>query len=443
MQPAAPQLTGRGYVNPFEKTLADIESTRRADAQLTQKSVAVRPSSKAAASMDVDSFTRLMMGGGSTTPTGNSTIPTSRNMPPKQDNLSTNGFANNSSQGRLPQEGSSSATAIEPLRNNGKEGISRTGENDGKQRTKPPTPQPRHGKPVVPHTPQVVSFDDFAPAERPIANRQMSRDLPPIPRDRSSSDLSKALPQHNHFPFPSIDGGQPKLETAGSSYFGPTSPSPFTSNQALTPEPNGQSRGTNHLSILTSRARADSNVSDASSTSKSRAPPPPPARRGGTRAASGTSLFPDISTPSSQPDSEKELRHFEPDLNSIQARRPSATSVSSNRSASGSFTNNRTTMPPPPPPTRRRGSGRGILDPVRHSAMASAVGQYDRRGSGGSPRRPSGEMLTDVDEGDTTAQSYGHDATEERKVSTDMLSDLDALQREIDALQDQQRRTTR
>lgn len=78
------------------------------------------------------------------------------------------------------------------------------------------------------------------------------------------------------------------------------------------------------------------------------------------------------------------------------------------------------------------------------AGLIPAVGDRGGSGAGNVMRRPSGEGLEDVDEGDDpntdgTFQAEGEGA---RKRSESMLSDLDALQREIDALQEKYRKAS-
>jgi hypothetical protein len=82
-------------------------------------------------------------------------------------------------------------------------------------------------------------------------------------------------------------------------------------------------------------------------------------------------------------------------------------------------------MAPPPPPRRQRGSSKGSVDGPRRTSLDS-VG---RAGSSQVPEEEPDAVSATMGSDPTSPQS-----TNEPGKSFDILADLDALQREVDAL---------
>lgn len=103
--------------------------------------------------------------------------------------------------------------------------------------------------------------------------------------------------------------------------------------------------------------------------------------------------------------------------------------------------------PPPPPPTRQRGSSRGSMDaPAGHANATNhptllgappSISSTPRKVSSESVRRTAGnngQGLSPAEEGDENRVDSGAD---ESGVANNILADLDALRREVDALRGQ------
>jgi len=82
-------------------------------------------------------------------------------------------------------------------------------------------------------------------------------------------------------------------------------------------------------------------------------------------------------------------------------------------------------MAPPPPPRRQRGSSKGSVDGPRRTSLDGA----GKAGTGQVAEEVPEEVTATAGSGPTSPQP-----TNEPGKSIDILADLDALQREVDAL---------
>lgn len=237
-------------------------------------------------------------------------------------------------------------------------------------------------------------------APRPPRPRKTSSHLDPM--DLPSPDAIPAQPSMPAPPRPRAHSNLSIKSSNSSTMDTPTETPP--SPTAPTPA---------HLAATSRvRDRGDSTASTASYTpslTTTAKPVPPPARRAAPKPP-GT-LTTSISQPYSN-ETDQGRRLSPAGLPVDPGRRPSPAGLSSLNSARSSPNAARTATMPPPPPPKRRGSSKGSLD-ISDSRRGSAT----RSSQDGA--RPA------------LAAVYGED---EPRVKNDMFADLDALQKEVDAL---------
>ncbi|EOA89566.1 hypothetical protein ACJQWK_02844 [Exserohilum turcicum] len=397
--------------NPFAKTLASLEPhereagpDERAHAQRLAAGNNNNNSNTNRASLDVESFKNLLMTGRPTPrASGPSAQPGSAPHSASSAQFESSSSTDASSISRqsiseLPQEtlADSSRTSDDTAGDDDDEHMGLAVEAKKGKKKPPPAPKPRHGKPVAPRQPQVVSFDDFEATE--------PAPTPGI-RRTDSSDAYKPLP-----PTPSAHQQQPPTQGASPDFTPPQSrplslrlddvprPSSEQARPKKAPPPVPLARRQSQLksTSLESRQRSSSNLTISSQhsvdppqtptsishdpMSSAKSPPPPPPSRYGARLAnlanssansSSTELAlssSSIRAPRSLPDPPSHrLSMLELDGSSSPAssmHRTSSVSSSRNmaRNVSGGSTGSQ--MPPPPPP-RRRQSNRSSLDQPR------------------------------------------------------------------------------
>lgn len=462
----APLPQGAGHTlppNPFSKTLHDLENARKDDVleqERKDEGAALKASNTARKSLNVDSFQRLLMTGTAEstmskddsfiqddviasqttasdfTPSTASdeeddnlrkaqSLPTKLNVSQRpRDNTGDNGEASDSDSSTNVQIGSKGKKAP------------------------PPPPSSRHGRSLT------IDIKNDVPVR-------------PAPLQRTPSDLNKALPPppdsshgDSESPFDREAAGKlPEWEPF-------QSPPPATNNGAkkAVPAPpprrgHARSESKSHpptIAALVAQSIHKVSADEPSSVTPSRsssvrhsmpAPIPPPPRRPhtGSRQISTSSpttssftISPLASPPASHPDMQSyalptdvadSLRDLPspgnvklsapppPPKRNTSVRRPQ--SIQSVDALSRRIPRSDGTVPPPPPP-RARGSSRSSLDgPPRRSSIDSFV-----------KFQPS---LTD------TPRSTAMDIDEENLPvdsgkALDILADLTALQREVDAL---------
>merc|ERR1711939_868054 len=250
-------------------------------------------------------------------------------------------------------------------------------------RRPPPPPKSRHGKPdkeATPETGPIAKLDTFInsltlPASQSTSSATASITSPPIERSPTSDRFAKpTVPESNKRTAPALPLARRKLQQ-------PPSKSSLTRSSS--------SRQSGHGGF-------DPPPSPSATTSTSKPPPPPPARRSTSTGERRDSL--DV-MPVSETDS-LSGEQLTSDWSSVEA--------GSALTQTPSYPKRTSQGPPPPlpPPRRGRGSSRSSVETQRPTMTALG--------------------MTDVSQGDSNINrgSTG---------SRDILADLAALQREVDA----------
>lgn len=416
--------------NPFERTLATLEPQSIAPQDKEEnpapEKLGARPGR---ASMDVDSFKRLLMTG-STAP---STSEPSSSAPGSHlksglhpDNGSSTDTSSTSHQSifePIPETRTESPrTSYEMDISDDDEGANLIEEGPPppkkEKKQKPPPPKHKHGKGLQPPTraPQTVSFFDFTPSFSSVNEKtpgiQVSSQSVEPGTAYTPSDLNKPLPPNPPISSPlhssGISGQQPTMSSNPGA-------DAFISPKKMPPPPPPLSRRHSQLksSSASTRSRSNSNLSTKSQiipdtpssslsleTSNVKSPPPPPARRSGP-PTSGTPLKDRSHIPQHSKSDLQELESHtqpEPEQPSIanivlpphsysqtplESSRDSITKSGMimqrpSRSASGS-----SVAPPPPPPRRSHRFSRDGDSPSE-SRRSSMEIHPARRASGAS-----------------------------------------------------------
>lgn len=459
--PAVPGSTAPA--NPFSKTLANLEQTDSDEGFRVQETHKSGPNA-ARASMDVESFKRMLMAGNagagvSNTRGSSSGLPVGINF----------GMNNGSSTDTSSLSKTSSFEVIQDAHPESPQTTNEILDNDEDQRylhsdstgttpdrKKPPPPSSRHGKLL-----KLELGNDFADHN----SLQVSPNTPP---HRSPIDVHKPLPaapsRASHesdwdssiFDRESLGKTpEPPSPTQTFSRKGPPLPPMRRHSQLLTESRHSSSPGGGRLSPNSEENSSFTptvikHVTTAPMPSHQPPPPPPTRRPASIRNSSyvalpqspGSYLDPErpssalsrtlsSSAPLPPPSRHSSLRHTS---NPSSGRPPSISSVDM------SSTGRRSGMtPPPPPPPRQRASSRNSMEAPSimspGSASARTSGEYTSRRSGESARRPS-EAIAENEE-------TGVGVVPQRKSSIDTssaLTDLAKLQREIEELRQQSER---
>ncbi|KAF5655099.1 hypothetical protein FHETE_11227 [Fusarium heterosporum] len=493
---AAPHYTttgGQGPGNPFSKTLRDLDSPiaeRKLEKERKEEGHALKAANTAKKSLDVNSFKRLLMTGNSES--DKSSPKTRQSMPPPMRDgtdrpsvfrtTSHEDFSNVS----VPRHELQEAPLIsQEVSDSGEDDLGHESVSDssasapvGSRGSKkpPPPPSSRHGKSIKLDS---VGNEPSSEALATLLPSDMNKPLPPAPVPRSLEEGSES-------PFDREAAGKlPETEVD----VGTTSPEPSSNGRKAIPAPpprRGHARGeskvhTSGLGLVQQQSMYnDENVSRASSTrsrpehkrrdSQAGAPPPPPPRshhssRQSTQIPAGVILsltdsgqpsspapYVDVdpsttSTPSqlrqsstldltpprdSQPGSHQAgaTRPWAPPPPPPPARNTSVRRPASIRSVDSSRRVSFESKPhnqiaPPPPPRRQRGSSRGSVDGPRRTSLDS-VGKVG-----------SSQVTEEEPEGVAATMGSGPISPQSADVpgkGFDILADLDALQREVDAL---------
>ncbi|KAL1303329.1 hypothetical protein AAFC00_006730 [Neodothiora populina] len=488
-QPQAPY-------NPFSRTLASIEGGYGMAASSATKDKAENPGplsshgqnepgkeGLAKPTMDVDSFTRMLMTGSTTaSPAPASPAPTSSAVVPSTLTVGTGTAASLSdSQGsmfqqvhdihpespRSPTEDSTSD--VDNVESGDQASLMGNPQN---KKAKPPPPAHHRGKLLSRQGPQTVSFADFDTSISVPSAQQSPSTSAVEPQNtrssRSSSDVNKPLPLppssagiHN-----GVDGAKDGMTAL------PPQPEPpveidLQSKKTRAPPPPPTSRRASHLFMgaITGRARSasqlskssvpddldgDSDQMELSSTQPSNKPPAPPSRRAA-NSVSSVDREPSVSAAphgSAEPAVPPPAGRAPPPPPSRQALRgtPALTRTPSTQSASSlgvrriSPSLAQTGAPPPPPP--RRGDKRPSFDEARRPSNSSQRSSVELRRSSGAAshngRTSSISSLHYVPEGGSAHDDVVTDTpTTLNANGKDILADLSAFQAEIDALRAQ------
>ena len=429
--------------NPFKKTLASLEIESRASPPSPLNTMEAEPKTTRP-HYDVDDFKKLLLTGEKSASTANAAVP-----PPVNFQISAHvGDSSSNTDASSISRGSIFEPLSAPLQESPRTSHESVLSDDERQRLvgstsmasekfKPATPRHRHGKLVKPNAPQTVSFEDPTLS---FSNSAMNLiapvdpSTPPIP-----GNVDKPLPALP--PPPNIQPStQNPTESTNDDMQGPylESEGPLPGNivQKRSPPPpplsrrNSQPRATKHVSSFERSTRITEegtpkleseplSLSQSAPAHSSKGPPPPPPRRAG--LIRGNSSSSSLSTgPSFVPLSDQSnaadvsTRSTKSGAAVLPNRSPSVSSV---KRPNPIQLNSVSPSVAPLPPPRRRGSSQSSYTPSRFS------GHYPER-----LRSDSG------------ASSTSHLAmTPEdpnRAETKDVMADLSALQREVDALRE-------
>jgi hypothetical protein len=436
--------------NPFQKTLATLERTEGGDSSNAPVHASTPGgTSFGRAFLDVEAFKRLLMTG-----SADAAGPAPGLAPP----INIGQLALNDGSSSTDASSSASRQSIfEPIQEIHPESPRTSHEvsdpdderrrfaTDGlasSERRKPPPPSSRHGKLI-----KVELRDDTAPrvdtSLLPIWKGTQQSSMSPLSTQsvRSPTDLNKPLPAAP--PRASHESDRESIfdrEAAGKTPE-PASP-PSTQTRKTPPAPPltrrhsqlvSESKATRPASMrLPTNAEEESSSSSYEhilSQSTAKAPPPPPTRR----PASVRNLSRADSIPSSGTSPQEQQR---PRSKSGSAPTPPPARMASTRQSSRppsvmsmEMTSKRasTGPPPPPPPPRQRASSRTSMEgPVLSSGSSRRASSDYYRRSIDSTREES--FASQADHGGLSEGSSG---------ANDILADLTALQREVDALRGQ------
>ena len=429
-------------VNPFQKALATLEWTGNQSAESRTQSAPLDRMEKntVRGQLDVDAFTRMLMAG--TTSAGASSIAPSTTQG--------NYFAADSSSTDTSSSSrcslSEAAVEVSP-RTSYEKPPSSDGNNDkhrnsvNAEKTNPTPPMRRNGKPVPQRNPQTVSFDDFSPSDPGALTPRTTTTFSTLaPFLTTISDPNKRLPTPPAFPTfetipPTPDRSLEYAQRGSDSQSGMPSSAQHTSPEPLL------SRHISYSNSSTQILPALPGTGNLGARPAKVPPPPPPAQRkvgkntddqsftADTGSIAATVQLQDINIPSV---------FTYPVPNNNAAQHPG-----SSRSSSVSVST-RNNMPPPPPPPRRRGSSKSSLDlqwsslPLSgdsrrlsgEQGLRTSLDLERRRISQDGARQTSAGLLSQVTEDDDSARVM---VPQKR----DVMGDLEALQREVDALRAQ------
>lgn len=486
---------GQGIGNPFSKTLRSVDSPvaeQKLEHERKEEGQALKAANTARRSLDVNSFKRLLMTGN--TESDKSSPPKIRqSMPPPAKNTKDRPSVfrrishDDSKDISAPENALQEASLIsEEASDTPEDDIDQENVSDSStsaqlstknSKRPPPPPSSRHGK--------SIKLDLVGQASRePLAtlSSDMNKPLPPAPVRRSMEEGGDS-------PFDREAAG--KVPDAEGD-MGSASPEPSGGSRKAVPAPpprRGHARGESkayasglgltqqqfvhneeNLSRSSSmRSRPEHNRRDSHAAAPP--PPPPPPRshhtsRQSTQIPLGVaSSLTDLSQSSSSPapsldvdmsttSTPSQLRQSStveltpprdtqsgthqpvtttkswapppPPARNTSVRRPaSIRSVDSSSRRISFEAKPHNQMAPPPPPRRQRGSSRGSVDGPRRTSL-DGVG---KAGSSQVAEEEPDNVAATVGSGPTSPQS----ANEPGK-SVDILADLDALQREVDAL---------
>ncbi|KAF4967545.1 hypothetical protein FSARC_4930 [Fusarium sarcochroum] len=478
--------------NPFSKTLQDVDSPA-AEHQLEQERKeegrALKAANTARRSLDVNSFKRLLMTGNSesdksSTPRIRQSMPpptrSTKDRPSVFRETSHDDPKNASSPSNELQETSlisqeTSDTPEDELDQGSVSDSSTSAQVSSRGSKKPPPPpSSRHGKSIKLN---LVGGQASPEALTPLSPSDMNKPLPPAPVRRSLEDGTES-------PFDREAAGKvPEAETD----VGLASPEPSGNSRKAVPAPpprRGHARGESKINATglglshQQFSHHDENLSPSSSMrsrpehnrrdSHGGVPPPPPPRshhgsRQSTQIPAGVAssfaadlsqssspapsldidmsttstpsqlrqsstldLTPRDSQPGSQPAATKSWAPPPPPARNTSVRRPaSIRSVDSNSRRISFESKPHNSIAPPPPPRRQRGSSRGSVEGPRRTSL-DGVG---KAGSSQVTEEKPDDAAAAIGSGPTSPQP----ANEPGK-SVDILADLTALQREVDAL---------
>ncbi|RGP72670.1 hypothetical protein FLONG3_6678 [Fusarium longipes] len=467
---------GEGAGNSFSKTMRDLDSPiaeQKLEQERKEEGHALKAANTVKRALDVNSFKRLLM-------TGNSE--SDKALEYSERNVKDQPSAFRKASQETPNDTSyprhqvrevsliSQDTSDTPEDDAGQESVSDSSASaqvsSKNSKKPPPPPSSRHGKSIK------LDLGDQALPEAlaTLSPSDINKPLPPAPTRRSLEEEGGS--RFDRDPVDKAPGVDADVGVA--------SPGSLGAGRKTVPVPpprRGHARAESKANASQQFLQNDENLSRSSSMrsrpehrrqdSQAGAPPPPPRRShtpkhstqlpigmnssfadlSQSSSSSAPSLDVDLSTASSPSQvrqaSTLDLNsprdgHYQPATPKASApppppparntsvRRPASIRSVDSSSRRVSFeAKPYTQMAPPPPPRRQRGSSKGSVDGPRRTSLDS-VG---RTGSSQVPEKEPDAMSAAISSGPTSPQS-----TNEPGKSFDILADLDALQREVDAL---------
>ncbi|KAI9653707.1 MAG: hypothetical protein M1831_005735 [Alyxoria varia] len=450
-----PSDLGRKVLNPFQKTLATIESSEdRGEANLNnsqdRQSKDITPafekdvSEKKGSAMDVDAFTRMLM-------TGKRDAQASRPAAPEALSGQNFGLSRRSESSRFSYEtsetgrgpGTKSLQNVDPKPNQPQQRDETLlpPKRAETKKSKPPPPQHHRGKSLSQTKPQDAKSSKLEEnvSTAALESRSTRKELPPLPQsakssratsDSSASEKASLDTESNisENQAPSLEYNPGEQSKSGSKRPRPPAPLARKSSHRI---PTTQMEWEKHEGNLAQTSLSSPQTSGrAGYTASRKAPPPPPSRRQAPKGYAPSEHSSISESASIGSDSTAQIEEFP----SLDNRSIIASGVhGSSRSSSISEKNPpivspsmASPVPPPPPPRRRRGSSRNSGDSV---PPPNRVSSDEKRTSSDIPRSGSESFqrasgLTQVPEGDDGNKGS----------SQNVLADLTALQEEVEAL---------
>ncbi|PNY24871.1 Uncharacterized protein TCAP_05189 [Tolypocladium capitatum] len=439
--------------NPFSKTLQDLESSNELESQRRNEGEALKKANAARQSLNVDSFRRLLMTGKATDA---EPVPTQQDPRARADSAtSSKSPATDSSRvGRAEEESDSPESSDTDDDCDDEDALVSKSKPSQQQRTgkekkaPPPPPSSRHGK-------SLRDGQDDTDLPKLSSPREVNKPLPPSPIRMSMDDDSES-------PFDRESAGKvPEPEPAGPESHSapaarPSSSSSSSRKSAPAPPPRrGHSRTESksqvsvilspneqqqtptkargdETSVRTSTDEAPSRSDGARQTGHAPAPPPPRRPYAAPRQTSHASSLSISSSQVPQTPSSSSTYQHESDHDRSTLPDPSAASPGYDVAT---MSNAKLSSPPPPPPARNPS--------VRRPPSISSVEGISWRVSGEGrsardsippppPRRQRGS--SSPSSVDVPPPSLRGAAPPDAGKGVDILADLDALQREVDAL---------
>ncbi|KAK1978717.1 hypothetical protein LZ30DRAFT_691230 [Colletotrichum cereale] len=408
--------------NPFGKSLQDLEGMAAA-AEKASPAAAGKP-------MDVNSFKMLLLTGQA----GAGTPPPQKSQP--QPDL-TAGF---------PTDAYYAAPELDTPRTS--QDIADRRADDQRSllpsptaaKRKPPPPSSRHGRKISVQTPERPHISSETAS--PVSPSDVNKPLPPAPSGHGPDDAEDVFAREAAGKVPELDSPTPNATPTPAPVATGKKPTPappprrgHARSQSLTPSAGAVTPSTaNYEADTPPRSSMESQRSRSESFRSINAPAPPPPRRPHAShrqshqlvSPSNASFNATSPAPSDVENPLNAAGNTPPKIspppppparNTSTRRPPSVRSIEApSRKASIGKEN---TAPPPPPPPRQRGSSRGSMD------------GYGMRRTSIDSTRAMGSNVPEEPVAEESAQDHG---PADSGMAADILADLDALQREVDAL---------
>ncbi|PFH60887.1 hypothetical protein XA68_10164 [Ophiocordyceps unilateralis] len=405
--------------NPFSKTLHDLMSSEELQSQRKSEGFALRVGNASRQSLNVDSFKRLLL-------TGNVNDAES----PAAENHTGDGYGDgdgddksSSSTASLTDGGDELATPISAQQSTSRD-----------KRAPPPPPSSRHGRSLKDSP--VAGIKAASSSEGEATARTTGHEAGSV-QEAEAEQLPESEPQH-----------APATQPSGRRKSAPAPPPRrgHSRTESRTAQPSASSSAEpSPLKVSVDETPTAISPVETPSRQSNRAPNPPPPRRprlSTPTSPHGAQSSQPPSTPSRHHDTDQEhpspttaIDDAQPETpkpvgpppppptrsHSIR-RRPSAGSVESVSRRARGEPRPRDGAAPPPPPPRQRGSSVGSLD---SSPRQGGVVE-------GASQAASAQEAATVD--GAIDDSGGHETVPDTGKGSDILADLDALQREVDAL---------